>query len=111
VIAHHDLSDATAEEIDGLKHACIEIGEQVAASLENSANPRRAFRSAVISECDKWVENTGQSAYGGGYGNTMRENFYGVVLQALGDAFAVAFDEAKLKKRPLHISGSTNSRR
>ena len=87
----HDLSDASAEELDGLKHACIEIGEQVAASLENSANPRRAFRSAVVFECDQWIEATGQPAYGGVYSDKMRENFYGVVL----DAFASAFDEAE----------------
>jgi len=95
MILQHDLSKASAEEIEGLKQVCLEISQHVAVTIENSSNPRRAFRAAVIFECDKWMQNTGQPAYGGIYTDDMRERFYAVVLEALGDAFAVAFDEAQ----------------
>jgi len=95
VILQHDLSKASAEEIEGLKQACLEISEKVAKALEHSTSPRAAFRSAVIFECDNWMENIGQPAYGGIYNDDMRERFYAVVLEALGDVFAVAFDGAK----------------
>jgi hypothetical protein len=89
----HDLSKASAEEIEGLKQACLEISGKVVAALEHSNNPRAAFRSTVIFECDNWMDTIGEPAIGGKYTDDMRERFYGVVLDALGVAFADVYDK------------------
>jgi hypothetical protein len=61
----YDLSQTSAEEIEGLKQACLEISKKVTASLEHSNNPRAAFRAAVIFECDNWMDTVGEPAIGG----------------------------------------------
>ncbi len=81
--ALYDLSKASPQEIEGLKQACLEISNKVLNTLEESDNPRAAFRPAVIFECDHWMDSIGEPAIDGKYTYTMRAKFQAVVFDAL----------------------------
>jgi len=86
-----DLNGAPAAAVDGFKEAAIIIGEATAMRIEDKPNRRKLFRHVVLEECDKWIAAIGEPEYGQPYTDDMREDFYGIMLSALGEVFAEVY--------------------
>jgi hypothetical protein len=89
VVMHPILCEAVQSEIIGFKEAGLDIADRVYARPILERCVPETFPDTVRQECDWWIENVGEPAYGCPYSDTMRENFYAVMIEALGKAFCI----------------------
>ena len=86
---HPILGEAVESEIIAFKDAAFGIGARVYARPIIERCVPETFPETVRQECDWWIERIGEPAYGQPYSETMRENLYAVMIEALGKAFTI----------------------